>query len=180
MTLFGWHFQIRDDYQNLASADVSAATRDEEKTTLYHTVIDHVSQYEAQKGFCEDLDEGKLSLPLLHALHKSPDDTVLLSIMQMRKHSDGLSKKVKEHALEKINSKGGLEYTRDLLQQLQRELLCQTETLEKRAGAKNWILRQVLQQVEVKPGTQDKTDSGGKSRNKWLQHQTHAWASLSN
>jgi hypothetical protein len=100
--------------------------------------------------------------------------------MQMRKRSDGLSKKVKQHALAQINSKGGLEYTCDLLQQLQQELLCQTGIMEKRAGAKNWILRQVLQQVEVKTGTENKTDSGGKGRNKWLQHQTQAWAALSN
>ncbi|KAK3377643.1 isoprenoid synthase domain-containing protein [Podospora didyma] len=47
MTLLGRYFQIRDDYMNLTSAD---------------------------KGFCEDLDEGKYSLPLIHALNQKTKD----------------------------------------------------------------------------------------------------------
>ncbi|XP_021958971.1 geranylgeranyl pyrophosphate synthase [Folsomia candida] len=44
--IIGHHFQIRDDYLNIMS-----------------------KQYEEKKGFCDDLVEGKFSLPVIFALH---------------------------------------------------------------------------------------------------------------
>ncbi|OQD69888.1 hypothetical protein PENPOL_c002G00325 [Penicillium polonicum] len=56
-TLLGRHFQIRDDYQNLQSED--------------------------DKGFCDDLDEGKLSFPVISSM-QSPgfSNTTLSSVFK--------------------------------------------------------------------------------------------------
>ena len=49
-------FQIRDDYMNLAS-----------------------TEYGDNKGFCEDLTEGKFSFPVVHAIRASKTDRQILS-----------------------------------------------------------------------------------------------------
>lgn len=49
-------FQIRDDYMNLAS-----------------------TEYGDNKGFCEDLTEGKFSFPVVHAVRASETDRQILS-----------------------------------------------------------------------------------------------------
>lgn len=55
--LIGEYFQIKDDYINLKCDDFSKL-----------------------KGFADDISEGKLaSFPIIHAYHKNPDDSTLLS-----------------------------------------------------------------------------------------------------
>ncbi|EXX55352.1 farnesyltranstransferase [Rhizophagus irregularis DAOM 197198w] len=58
VNLIGIHFQIRDDYMNLQS-----------------------DKYADNKGFCEDLTEGKFSFPIIHSIHSDPDNRQLISIL---------------------------------------------------------------------------------------------------
>ncbi|KAI1347164.1 isoprenoid synthase domain-containing protein [Xylaria sp. FL0043] len=75
--LLGRYYQIRDDYQNLVSEEV--VTFPEE------TNVPDNKQYTAQKGFCEDLDEGKFSLPLIHALAHTDKGLQLRGLLHERR-----------------------------------------------------------------------------------------------
>jgi geranylgeranyl diphosphate synthase type 3 len=72
-------FQIRDDYQNLQS-----------------------DTYSANKGFCEDITEGKFSYPIIHSIRSRPGDLRLYSILRQR--SEDIA--VKQYAVDYIRSTG--------------------------------------------------------------------------
>ncbi|KAH6621252.1 isoprenoid synthase domain-containing protein [Chaetomium sp. MPI-SDFR-AT-0129] len=109
-TLLGRLFQIRDDYMNLTSAE-----------------------YTKQKGFCEDLDEGKYSLPLIHALGGCNGESIsgteagysvrLLRNMLSKRHVAGkMTLQEKMLFLHHLKARGSLEYTRRAMDALQDEL----------------------------------------------------------
>lgn len=83
VSLVGVQFQIRDDYQNLQSAD-----------------------YANQKGFCEDLDEGKFSFPLIHALSCESQEQILRELLRRRQTLEGLSREHKVLILKELNKLG--------------------------------------------------------------------------
>jgi ophiobolin F synthase len=110
-------------------------------------------KYAQQKGFAEDVSEGKMSLPMIHALSIRPDTTRsrsrLLSILQQRKLGDGLSLEVQKLVQDEIKACGALERTRltvrELLAKMDTELIkCERET-----GLKNWTLRLIQKRLEV-------------------------------
>ncbi|KAF9347391.1 geranylgeranyl pyrophosphate synthetase [Mortierella sp. NVP85] len=86
--LLGIHFQIRDDFMNLQS-----------------------SQYSNNKGFCEDLTEGKFSFPIIHSIRSNPNNRTLLSILKQRPTEPEL----KRHAIKIMNSTGSFDYCRTRL-----------------------------------------------------------------
>lgn len=92
-------------------------------------------QYTKQKGFCEDLDEGKYSLTLIHALGRCKDNgssttdprdalsTALLRNLLSQRHVSGkMSLDQKKLFLEYLEARGSLEYTRLAVDTLQTEL----------------------------------------------------------
>ncbi|RLV88315.1 Geranylgeranyl pyrophosphate synthase [Meyerozyma sp. JA9] len=93
--LFGIVFQIRDDVMNL--------------------VDDKYSHMKGMKG--EDLVEGKLSLPILHCLHSSTNDSPVTSLlyhmdMKQRQQNPQLVEQAVEYM--KVETKS-LQYAQDLL-----------------------------------------------------------------
>ncbi|KAH8797664.1 geranylgeranyl pyrophosphate synthase-like protein [Xylogone sp. PMI_703] len=83
--IIGQIYQMRDDYQNLQN-----------------------DEYIDEKGFCEDLTEGKFSFPIIHSIRKNPSSTLLMNILRQR--TDNF--RLKQHALSYIESTGSFEYTK--------------------------------------------------------------------
>ncbi|KAI0667097.1 terpenoid synthase [Trametes maxima] len=78
LNLFGVYFQIRDDYMNLQS-----------------------NQYAENKGFAEDLTEGKFSFPIVHGVRADTSNRQILNVLQKRPTTPTLKKHtisyLKEH-----------------------------------------------------------------------------------
>lgn len=92
VSLVGVQFQIRDDYQNLWSAE-----------------------YADQKGVCEDLDKSKYSFPLIHALSHERQADILRELLLQRRTPGGLSHRHKILILQRLDQAGSFEYTKDAL-----------------------------------------------------------------
>ncbi|ORZ00130.1 geranylgeranyl pyrophosphate synthase [Syncephalastrum racemosum] len=88
----GIHYQVRDDYMNLQS-----------------------KQYANNKGFCEDLTEGKFSFPIIHSIRADPSNRQLLNILQKRSNSVEL----KQYALQLLERTQTFAYCRQYLADLE-------------------------------------------------------------
>lgn len=131
--LIGRYFQLRDDYQNLQSAD-----------------------YAKQKGFAEDLDEGKYSFMLIHciqALEADPrlagDRMQLRSLLLKRRVEGKLSLEAKKEILATMKKTRSLEYSLVVLRKLHEELSRAVSGLDKHFGQENLELRLMLELLKV-------------------------------
>ncbi|KAG8158274.1 hypothetical protein KVR01_012035 [Diaporthe batatas] len=124
--LLGRCFQIRDDYQNLVSDD-----------------------YRKQKGFCEDLDEGKWSLALIHTLHKLPNHIGLLNALSTGRKRGSMTVEQKQFVLGVIEAGGGLDYTRSVLKDIHFQLCAETRRIEALLNSQNLELRLLLELLRV-------------------------------
>lgn len=85
VSLLGLLFQIRDDYLNLLSPT-----------------------YTTNKGYAEDLTEGKFSFPIIHSIRSSPSSHQLLNILKQKTTDE----EVKRYAVGVMERTGSLEYCR--------------------------------------------------------------------
>jgi len=93
VNLIGVHFQIRDDYQNLQS-----------------------SEYSDNKGFAEDLTEGKFSFPIVHSIRADTSNRQVLNVLQKRPSTPTTKRHIVNYMDVRTNS---FEYTRDVLVKLE-------------------------------------------------------------
>lgn len=114
----GLIYQIRDDYVNLQSAE-------------YHN----------NKGFCEDLTEGKFSFPIIHSIRKDPSNMHILSILKQKPTQHDVKKYAVAYMDEKTDS---FAYTRSVLITLQRKARDQVE-----AHGGNPLLSRILDMMKV-------------------------------
>ncbi|KAF7586323.1 hypothetical protein BBP40_009070 [Aspergillus hancockii] len=125
VSYLGQHFQIRDDYKNLTE------------------------DYTRQKGFCEDLDEGKFSFPLVHALTTQPKNFRLRGILVESRQSEGISLSLKKCILDQLKEAGSMEYTCSVLGKLMKDIMDEIETIEQKTGCSNWVLRFLVNRLGV-------------------------------
>lgn len=127
--LVGRFFQVRDDYLNIQGAE-----------------------YSKQKGFCEDLDEGKLSYPVVHCLETNPNSHhLILGIFRQRQSQKTIAMESKLQILECMEKTGTLDATRKLLQKLEEEVEEEIEALEAQTAESNPMLRLMLKTLSVVP-----------------------------
>ncbi|KAH0948337.1 hypothetical protein HN011_007677 [Eciton burchellii] len=89
--ILGLYFQIRDDYCNLCSSD-----------------------YIKEKGYGEDITEGKFSIAIIHALRTKPEDTEIKNILKQRTNNIEL----KHHCVNLLKQYGSLAHTKNILEEL--------------------------------------------------------------
>ncbi|CAO3699512.1 unnamed protein product [Rhizopus microsporus] len=128
VNIIGVHFQVRDDYMNLQS-----------------------NTYTQNKGFCEDLTEGKFSFPIIHAIRADPSNRQLLNIISQKP----TSVEVKQYALEIIKRTGSFEYVREFLYKKEQEAFAEI----KRLGG-NPLLERVMQTLSVSNESNGHSSSG--------------------
>ncbi|KAK6332102.1 hypothetical protein TWF718_002636 [Orbilia javanica] len=126
LLVIGRFYQVRDDYMNLASQD-----------------------YTKSKGHLSDLDEGKYSLMLIHALKNSTEGTKLKSLLAIRSRQGNLSAEQKGVIIRILAQSKSMEYTLGIMEELQKEMNKQLERIENQAGVKNGILQAILEKLRV-------------------------------
>ncbi|KAG1774804.1 farnesyltranstransferase [Suillus placidus] len=101
--LIGIYYQIRDDYMNLQS-----------------------DQYTDNKGFAEDLSEGKFSFPIVHGILEQPENQLIMNVLQKRPKTPTL----KHHAIEYLrNTTKSFDYTLAVLKKLEQQARGELERL---------------------------------------------------
>jgi len=95
VNLIGIYFQIRDDYMNLQS-----------------------DQYAVNKGFAEDLSEGKFSFPIVHAVRANTSNRQVLNVLQKRPSTPTTKRYVVDYMRDRTKS---FQYTWKVLDTLERQ-----------------------------------------------------------
>ncbi|CAG7963531.1 unnamed protein product [Penicillium salamii] len=111
-------FQVRDDYQNLRG-----------------------EAYTSNKGFCEDLTEGKFSFPIIHGIHQSPTHSQLLDILRQRPTDNA----IKSFAVEHLEAMGSFKHCRRTISRLVAEAKLMAADL---AGDKIRLVQEILEFLE--------------------------------
>ncbi|XP_052893352.1 terpene synthase isoform X1 [Anopheles moucheti] len=100
--ILGLYFQIRDDYCNLS-----------------------MKEYSENKSYCEDLTEGKFSFPIIHAVQTQKYDKQVLHILRQRTRDV----EVKRYCISLLEKLGSFQYTRDVLDALDKEARKEVKSL---------------------------------------------------
>ncbi|KAJ6488870.1 isoprenoid synthase domain-containing protein [Mycena sanguinolenta] len=96
VNLIGILYQMRDDLLNLQSC-----------------------AYSSEKGFAEDLTEGKFSFPIVHGILANPADTRILEVLKQRPTTEALKAPVVEYLKTETRS---FEYTLSVLAKLESQV----------------------------------------------------------
>ncbi|KAJ3818362.1 farnesyltranstransferase [Lentinula raphanica] len=103
VNLIGVYFQIRDDLMNLQSPE-----------------------YTTNKGFAEDLTEGKFSFPVVHSIHADQSNRQILNVLQKRPTTPTL----KTYAISYLKHRTkSFAYTLDVLEKLHSQALAEISRL---------------------------------------------------
>ncbi|KAG1878930.1 terpenoid synthase [Suillus subluteus] len=127
VNIFGVYAQIRDDYMNLQS-----------------------TEHSDNKGFAEDLTEGKFSFPIVHGVRADEQNRVVMNVLQKRPTTPTL----KHHTVDYLRTQTkSFDYTLAVMSTLERQV---REEIARLGG--NPQLEKILDALHVE---HDLHDSGG-------------------
>lgn len=120
-------------------------------TTIHPILSANHTQYAKAKGFCEDLDEGKCSFVLLHALQNAePGVKALLHSMLMQRRVAGSAPEGhKELIINMLHETGSLGYTADMLRKMWINLMDEVHVIEAHTGKLNPKIRGIIEALRI-------------------------------
>ncbi|KIM58514.1 hypothetical protein SCLCIDRAFT_128053 [Scleroderma citrinum Foug A] len=125
VNLFGVYFQIRDDFMNL-----------------------HSTEYSNNKGFAEDLTEGKFSFPIVHGVRADDKNRVVLNVLQKRPTTPTL----KHYTIDHLRSvTGSFDYTLKVMTELEQQV---RQEISRLGG--NSRLEAILNGLQVSAGAAER------------------------
>ncbi|KAG8971299.1 geranylgeranyl pyrophosphate synthetase, partial [Tulasnella sp. 427] len=126
VNLIGVYFQIRDDYMNLQS-----------------------TEYTDNKGYCEDLTEGKFSFPIVHSVRADTSNRQILNVLSKRPSTPTMKRYAVNYMRDHTQS---FEYSRKVLDKLDKQARAEVERL-----GGNPKLEAILDALQVKDGKADES-----------------------
>ena len=95
----------------------------------------------AAKGYCEDLEEGKFSFPVIHAIRNDPSGAeVIMDILRRRPEDDASKARAVQYMTEVTQS---LEYTKETVSRL----VARMELLLRDLGSRNAAFEAILAKI---------------------------------
>ncbi|KAF1360397.1 geranylgeranyl pyrophosphate synthase [Lizonia empirigonia] len=127
--IFGRYFQVRDDYMNLTC-----------------------TEYTQGKGVCEDLDEGKISYPLVVCKRMAPTSFAQIIGIFRAKQTNAvqLPPETKSYIISLLKASGALNTIVDFIKEMENQLLNEVKELEDQMGDPNPMLYVLLQTLSLK------------------------------
>lgn len=140
VAVFGRFAQIFDDYTDISIPAVSSERK------YLRLFLTDCGQSNVGTSNYDDLDEGAFTLPIIHAFNNLPEvgRLQLMNILQSRKENGVMSKDMKKLAMRWLERAGSLDFTRQMLENLLKDVNRELEVLEKKAGGENWIFRLMM------------------------------------
>ncbi|CAI7666554.1 unnamed protein product [Penicillium bialowiezense] len=109
--------------------------------------VSDIIKYEKEKGFAEDLDEGKFSLPLIHLLENSPDRSMIEQILQNRRQEGRMPTEFKNLLLEKMTDCRSLLFIKETMLLLESQAKDALGVLERKSGTQNYMLQYLIMKL---------------------------------
>ncbi|EMD33194.1 hypothetical protein CERSUDRAFT_160767 [Gelatoporia subvermispora B] len=137
VNMIGVYFQIRDDYMNLQSTEVWLLLA--KVLCIFDSVF---PQYAGNKGFAEDLTEGKFSFPIVHAIHADASNRQVLNVLQKRPTTPTLKKYTIAYLRDHTKS---FDYSARVLRNLEKQIRSEISRLGGNEG-----LEAIMDALQVK------------------------------
>lgn len=101
------------------------------------------------KGFCEDLDEGKWTLPLIHLFQTQHSHLAVLNALTTGRKQRGMSIEQKRFVLHAIEESKGLDYARSVMNDLHLQLQAEVGRIQASLGFPNTTMELLLELLRI-------------------------------